>query len=91
MQNNQESWNSMYIPGDKPLKFPGTFDEPETITNIGKGYGFKSYDGKEWPTLKEAINYNEQFLVEMKINPNPLLYNIEGRTNDLYDIENRSR
>jgi len=79
------------MPGDKAVRFTGILDEPENITNTAKGYSYKSYDGKEWPTLKLAMEYNDKLLKSMKINPNPMFYGIEDITPGLYDIENRSR
>ncbi len=29
-------------------------------TNLGKGMGFKSVDGKEWETFESAMAYNEE-------------------------------
>ena len=28
-------------------------------TNVGRGMGFKSIDGKEWETYEDAMSYNE--------------------------------
>ena len=91
MQNNQDTWDNMYMPGDKSIRTSSALAAPNNITNVGNGYSYKSYDGKEWPTLKLAMEYNDKLLKSMKINPDSLLYNTDGRTTDLYDIENRSR
>ena len=29
-------------------------------TNVGRGMGFKSIDGKEWETYEDAMSYNEK-------------------------------
>ena len=38
-------------------------DDPKPIdirTNVGRGMGFKSIDGKEWETYEAAMSYNEK-------------------------------
>ncbi len=32
----------------------------DSRTNVGRGMGFKSIDGKEWETYEDAMSYNEK-------------------------------
>lgn len=32
----------------------------DSRTNVGRGMGFKSIDGKEWKTYEDAMSYNEK-------------------------------
>ena len=36
------------------------------ITEFGKGFSYKSVDGKEWASIEEAMAYNQLFFERMK-------------------------
>lgn len=57
MENNEKHLNP------EPLRKEDIYLNPEPIdntTNIEKGIGFKSVDGKEWETFESAMAYNEE-------------------------------